>query len=296
MQDTVKDIRAQVTIHFKNNSSITLDVSDDNENTPMINYCTSVDINENLYQSSADNIVGNVCGNTLSLELVSKNRLLIPNNQSSVYYGLMDETAYIEITFTYKDDEDSSITHTVPMGRYFVDTWEGGTDSSRPNEVSISADNAADFRPGNQKEVDVPGVCCVRGIAMPVVPPFFSQIEAAFCRVVVEITDGSSVFPGEADIKGDVLIERVCFFCIIAEGISGGHTQKALCLVHMPGLFPEAVKVILILYAYSMNPPAVAVFPVTELRDILVDQLSVPVEYRDKKRVFMDHNAQAATL
>ena len=139
MQDMVKDVRAQVTIHFKNNTSITLDVSDDTLNNTLINYCTSVDIKEDLYQSSSDNIVGNVCGNTLSLELVSKNRVLIPNNQSSVYYGLMDETAYIAITFTYNDEEDNSIIHTVPMGRYFVDTWEGGTDSSRPNEVSISA-------------------------------------------------------------------------------------------------------------------------------------------------------------
>ena len=163
-------------------------------------------------------------------------------------------------------------------------------------KIGISADNAADFRPGNQKEVDVPGVCRVRGIAMPIVPSFFSQIEAAFRRVVVEISDGSSAFSGEADIKGDVLIERGCFFRIIAEGISGGHTQKALCLVQMPGHFPEAVKVILILYAHGVNPPVVAVFPVTELRDILVDQLSVPVEDRDKKRVFMDHNAQTATL
>ena len=132
MEDVVQNVRATVTITFSDGRSYTLQVSDGQ--TDLKNYCSSIDIDEQLYKSSSNNIVGNICGNTLSLSLVSVDKLLIPNNNTSTYYGLMNDTAYVDINFTVVESNE-----TVYMGRYYVDTWEGGTDSSRPNEVSISA-------------------------------------------------------------------------------------------------------------------------------------------------------------
>lgn len=138
MLDIVQNVKVRIKIYFSNNTSIELVDNAGDENTSLINYCTDITISENLYQSSSQNIVGNVCGNTMSLNLVSKNRLLIPNNKSSIYYGYMNDTSYIDVTFTYIDNVN---TVDVYMGRYFVDTWEGGTDSSSPNDVNISAVN-----------------------------------------------------------------------------------------------------------------------------------------------------------
>lgn len=132
MLSVVQNVRAEVTITFSDARSFTLPVSDGQ--TDLKNYCSSIDIDEQLYKSSSNNIVGNICGNTLSLSLVSADKLLIPNNNTSTYYGLMNDTAYVDIYFTVVESNTR-----VYMGRYYVDTWEGGTDSSRPNEVSISA-------------------------------------------------------------------------------------------------------------------------------------------------------------
>ena len=132
MKDIVQNVKAEISIVFSDGRIYNIPMSDGI--TSLNNYCSSIDIDEQLYQSSSDNIIGNICGNTLSLELISKDGLLIPNNKSSSYYGFMNDTAYIEIYFNVIDTETK-----IYMGRYYVDTWEGGADSSKSNEVSISA-------------------------------------------------------------------------------------------------------------------------------------------------------------
>ena len=113
---------------------------------------------------------------------------------------------------------------------------------------------------------------------------------------MVKVTDGTSAFPRKTDIKRDMLIEGIRFFRVVAESVPGSHAQEALCLVQMPGLFPETVEVVVFLDPDGVNPAAVAVFPVAELRDILVDQLPVPIVNGNHKRIFMDHGAKPLSL
>lgn len=144
----VADVKARITFTFKDNSQFTLESSayNDNTHTGLNNYCTSLTLKEQLFKNSSNNVVGDIVGNTLSLSIVSNDRKLIPQNVSSDYAGMMDDTAYIDVTFLssyeYEDDQQNKITVTDEeeyMGRYYVETWEGGTDASKSNEVSICA-------------------------------------------------------------------------------------------------------------------------------------------------------------
>lgn len=130
----VISVTAEITILFSNGTRYTVPISDGN--TSLNNYCTSVDTNEQLYSSDGKNVVGNICGNSYTFNLISKDRLLIPNNENSNYYGLMNNTAKIELYYIVHYDNS---VERVFMGRVYVDTWESGTSSARANEVSILA-------------------------------------------------------------------------------------------------------------------------------------------------------------
>lgn len=130
----VINVTAEVTIIFSDGSRYSVPVSDGS--TSLNNYCTSVDTNEQLYSSDGKNVVGNICGNSFTFNLISKDSLLIPNNENSAYYGMMNNTAKIELYYIVNYGNS---TERVFMGRVYVDTWESGTSSSRPNEVSILA-------------------------------------------------------------------------------------------------------------------------------------------------------------
>lgn len=134
MIDVVHNVKAKIKIKFNNGAEYTVPMSNDNES--LDNYCRQLDIDEQLYQRSTSNIIGNVCGNTLSIELTSKNKLLVPNYSSSAYYGYMDDTATIDLTLYVIEQ---GVQETVFMGTYFVTSWEGGTSSSQDGEVSITA-------------------------------------------------------------------------------------------------------------------------------------------------------------
>lgn len=135
MNNTVKNVKAQIIFTFSNGEQYELPLVNKNVMEQNLStYGTSIKLNEKLYESSSENIVGNICGNTLNIELTSKDKLLIPNNESSKYYGYMNDTAYIDINCTVKEDST-----TIYMGRYFVNTWESGLSSSEVNNVSITA-------------------------------------------------------------------------------------------------------------------------------------------------------------
>ena len=134
MIDVVHNVKADIKIKFRNGAEYTVPVSDGK--TSLNNYCRSLDIDEQLYQRSSSNIVGNVCGNTLSLELTSKDKLLVPNYVLSQFYGYMDDTATIEVTLHVNEQ---GIQEDVFMGTYYVTSWEGGTSSDQDGEISISA-------------------------------------------------------------------------------------------------------------------------------------------------------------
>ena len=133
MQSLVHSVKSHIVFHFANGSTYELPTKATN-NERLTNYSTSIKLKENLYSRSSSNIVGNVMGNTLSIEAITRDKLLLPNNEESTYYGYMNDTAYVDITCDVPEDNNIS----VYMGRYYVDTWEGGSSATSANEVSIS--------------------------------------------------------------------------------------------------------------------------------------------------------------
>lgn len=132
MNSIVHNVKTTVVITFNNGQTYNLPMSDP-LSQGLNNYCTSISLKEQMYTKNNNNIIGNVCANTLSLKIISKDGLLISSNESSDYFGYMDQTAYIDVTCVGDDDVSTY------MGRYYVDAWENGVTSSTANEVSISA-------------------------------------------------------------------------------------------------------------------------------------------------------------
>lgn len=139
MENIVKSVQTHVVFHFANGSTYELPLKTSSGSQSLSTYGTSIKLKEALYKRSSNNIVGNIVGNTLTIELTSVDRLLLPTNEDSIYYGYMNDTAYVEVTCDVMDDLDSNDDpYEVYMGRYMVDTWEGGNTSSTTNNVSIS--------------------------------------------------------------------------------------------------------------------------------------------------------------
>lgn len=132
MNNIVHNVTTEATIYFANGTSFSVPMSDPLQQG-LSNYCTSISIKEQLYSQNNNNVVGNVCANTLSMKLISKDGLLISSNDQSTYYGYMNNTAYIDVAVTGDDN-----VRTV-LGRYFVEAWENGVTASTANEVNISA-------------------------------------------------------------------------------------------------------------------------------------------------------------
>ena len=134
MEANVKTVETFIKIIFKDGQEYNLPLVNVNYMTDnLVNYGTSVKINEQLYSTSGNNIVGNVCSNSLAIELVSNDKLLISSNEQSPYFGLMNDTAIIDVSVRVEGEETDTF-----MGRYFVSAWETGTSNSNANKVSIS--------------------------------------------------------------------------------------------------------------------------------------------------------------
>lgn len=133
--DIVSTVKTTITIHFADGSEIDIPTSDPDQ-TDLDNYCTSIKLKEQMYKVSSTNIIGNIASNTFDIIIQSKNGLLVPSNTSSIYYGYMNETAYIDV---YCHEEDS-LEH-ITLGRYYVDTWEGAQSAEKYTEINISATN-----------------------------------------------------------------------------------------------------------------------------------------------------------
>lgn len=131
MNTKVANVKTTLVFTFKDGQTYELPLVDKNK-TGLQTYGTSVKLKEHLYASSGKNIVGNICCNSLAIELISKDKLLISSNEESIYYGLMNDTAVVDVFCSVED----AVTEF--MGRYFVSTWENGTTNSTANNVSIS--------------------------------------------------------------------------------------------------------------------------------------------------------------
>lgn len=140
MVDIVRSVKCNITVHFSDGS--TVDLPCVAEYDPQIqdyeqldNYCTSVKLREQMYSKNNNNIIGNICGNSLDIEVNSKDGELISSNTSSQYYGLMNNTAYVTITAVTDSSE------TVNFGLYYVKAWENGQSASNYSKVSINCVN-----------------------------------------------------------------------------------------------------------------------------------------------------------
>ena len=126
----VGSLSCKVKFTLSNNSTFTLNSS---ETINLKNYLSAIKLTEQI--SAENNIpVGVNSSNVLDLEIISENHALIPENESSIYYGYMDDTAIVELFVTIVDEDKE-----VYFGKYFVDTWKSVITSDEPNKVKISA-------------------------------------------------------------------------------------------------------------------------------------------------------------
>ena len=138
MENIVQSVKTHIVFHFANGATYELPLKTSQPSQSLQTFGRSVRLKEGLYTRSSNNIVGNIVGNTLDIEVTSYDKLLLPTNEDSIYYGYMNDTAYVEVTCDVMDDVVEGQPYSVYMGRYMVDTWEGGNTSSTTNEVSIS--------------------------------------------------------------------------------------------------------------------------------------------------------------
>lgn len=132
MKDVIQNVKTHIIFHFEDGRSYELPLKT-REDESLKTYGTRVKLNEQIYARSSDNIVGNIVGNSLNIDLISLDKLLLPSNELSTYYGLMNDTAYVDVSCDVVDDNK-----TVYMGRYYVNSWECGNTSSTTNEAYIS--------------------------------------------------------------------------------------------------------------------------------------------------------------
>ena len=152
MNDIVKEVNSLILISFADGRKYKLPVINPNYMTEDLEtYCNGIKLVEKSYATSGKNIVGNICSNSLEINVVSNNKLLISSNKQSTYAGLMNDTAYIDIwakdaneDWLYTDNDeyiyraDNGLSNKQYLGRYYVSAWENGTTSSTSNDVTIS--------------------------------------------------------------------------------------------------------------------------------------------------------------
>ena len=132
MINTIKSVLTTAKIIFSNGSTYTIPFKNNNQSTDLSTYGTSCKLVQSLYKGSNTNVIGNICCGYLSIDGYSHDKLLIPTNEDSEYYGLMNDTAKIEIKCLGNDNVETL------MGVYYVETWESGASSDKYDTFYIS--------------------------------------------------------------------------------------------------------------------------------------------------------------
>lgn len=122
----IDDVRYKLIIGLKNGIQLSIDNSNLTDN-----YISKMDLNESI--SAETNLpVGVNTSNVLDIEIVTKDRSLIPTNESSPYFGFMNSTSYIDVLLYVNGVE-------TPFGRYYVTSWRSSISDETPNTIKISA-------------------------------------------------------------------------------------------------------------------------------------------------------------
>jgi hypothetical protein len=134
MENIVRSVKTIARIVFSNETDFTLPfLNKDSQKSDLKNYGTGCSIKERLYSSDSTSVIGNVCTNTLSINLKSEDKKLISSNKNSDFYGYMNNTAVIYLSAVGDDGVETD------FGKYYIDAWENGASSDKHAEVNITA-------------------------------------------------------------------------------------------------------------------------------------------------------------
>lgn len=118
----------------------------------MKNIISSLTLDEKL-SAETECPVGVISSRILDIKISSTDKSLIPDNEKSIHYGLMNSTAKIELYITEETSTGEAGTEQL-FGRYFIDEWKTNITNSSPNQVVISATDIM----GRLCKMDVPEV------------------------------------------------------------------------------------------------------------------------------------------
>lgn len=129
-------VECEITIKLDNKKEIILNLED--ETTDSDNYVTDIEINESAASNGGKNPVGTVSASNIVLRLNSIDKMLMPENTKSSYYGYMNNTATISVVLKYVE-EDTETYREVTFNKFYVNNWESNISSSSPYDVVIEA-------------------------------------------------------------------------------------------------------------------------------------------------------------
>lgn len=131
MNSTYVDrVKCNILITLDDGRTIDVSLATVGQLANMTNYVTNIEINESVAAQN-NNPVGVVSSNTLNITLNSNDRSLIPENEDSPYFGLMDDTATVVVSLI---DSNNELT---VFNTYYVNNWASNISSTTPNQVVL---------------------------------------------------------------------------------------------------------------------------------------------------------------
>ena len=104
------------------------------------------------------------------------------------------------------------------------------------------------------------------------------------------------MFPIQFNVKRNVFIKRICFLWVISHCILGAHSHELLSLVEHSALFSESVKTVILRNFAGMNSPVIAVFHISKVYNIGMQQRVIPIVYADTEWIFLHLYTQQFSL
>lgn len=131
MTELIDRVKCKVIITLNDGTEIDISLATLGNTDAIENYITSIDIVESAATNN-QNPVGVINSNTLKIILRSNDLSLLPDNENSVYYGKMDNTAIVDVTLEDVDGE-------VMFNTFYVSSWTSNITATNPNQVTIEA-------------------------------------------------------------------------------------------------------------------------------------------------------------